>query len=160
MNDGIVKARIEDIPGKEKSGYGNYAYTKYPVTSRPAFDQLGVCFYRLKPGKAAYPRHFHHQNTECFYVISGQGTVLTDDGEIEARAGDVIVFPRGRQGTHKIINSSDHEDLVYLDVDTLNTPDVVEYPDSGKIGVFLPDAPGQFYARQDQRDYYAGEPKE
>lgn len=41
--------------------------------------------------------HAHDEFDEGVYVLSGELTVLTDDGEQVARAGDLLVAPRGQR---------------------------------------------------------------
>jgi uncharacterized cupin superfamily protein len=75
-------------------------------------------------------------------------------------------LPAGNQeAAHEIINTGEQE-LRYLAVSTMLSPEVGEYPDSGKFGVFGakpagPDGkPGylRFIGREDQcLDYWEGE---
>jgi len=96
--------------------------------------KLSVYFYTLQPGKANYPYHHHTGSEELFYIISGQGTLKTPEGERAVFEGDVIVMPANENGSHMLINTSNIP-LVYLDVDTvdLNAPEVVIYPETGKM---------------------------
>ena len=94
--------------------------------------KLTVYFYTLQPGKANYPYHYHTGNEEAYYIISGRGTLVTPDGEKIVAEGDVIIMPANENGAHMLINTSDAP-LVYLDIDTVSSPDVSVYPDSGKI---------------------------
>jgi uncharacterized cupin superfamily protein len=48
------------------------------------------------------------------------------------RTGDVVFIPPGADYPHQIINTSDAP-LKYLSVSTQDSPEVVEYPDSGKF---------------------------
>jgi len=51
-------------------------------------------------------------------------------------AGDVIVRPAGgAEEAHRLINPSAGE-LRYLSISSLALPEVAEYPDSGKFGVY------------------------
>lgn len=48
--------------------------------------------------------------------------------------GDVIVMPPNENGVHMLTNHS-AEPLVYLDVHTISSPEVIIYPDSGNVRV-------------------------
>ena len=157
MNTKIVVTNINEIEGKKKSGLDKYEYTKYEVTKRNDFSQCYVCFYELNPGKSAFPKHYHKYNTECFYILKGQGKIETKDDTIDVRSGDIIVFPCGEEGTHKITNISNDEKLVYIDFDTTNSPDIIKYVDSGKIGIIEHNVSSSFYKEDSQVDYYDGE---
>ena len=96
--------------------------------------KLCVTFYTLHPGKSTFPCHYHTANEEVFYIISGKAVLETADNEIEVSEGDVIVMPPNRNGAHKLHNRSDSP-VVFLDVDTAITPDVVFFPKSDKFRI-------------------------
>ncbi len=54
-------------------------------------------------------------------------------GEQQLREGDVVAFPRGKEGAHQIRNDTDAPVRVLM-LSTLIAPDIVEYLDTGKIG--------------------------
>lgn len=157
MNDKIVIRNLDDIQPKYKSEFSGYEYNKYEVTQRKDFSQAYVSFYEIMPGKAAFPKHYHSYNTECFYIIKGNGVIQTDDGELNVKSGDVVVFPCGRAGMHKIMNPSDTDSLLYIDFDTTNSPDIIHYPDSDKIGIIEHNISSTFFRNHDCVDYYEGE---
>ncbi|BCN30941.1 cupin domain-containing protein [Anaeromicropila herbilytica] len=96
--------------------------------------KLTVTFYTLQPGKSNYPYHQHIGNEEVFYIISGTATLKTPKGEVIVTEGDVISMPPNENGAHMLTNHTS-EPLVYLDVHTNSSPDVIVYPDSGKVRV-------------------------
>ena len=157
MDDKIVVKRIEDGPAVLKSEYGDFDYKKVEIASREDFSQVYICFYEIKPGKTAYPRHYHENNTECFYIISGEGVVKTLGDDISVRAGDAVVFPPGKEGEHKLINTGKDEILRYIDFDTSILPDVIRYPDSGKVGVKEKNRDAIYFIEEENVDYYTGE---
>ena len=97
--------------------------------------QLGYNLTAVLPGKRAFPFHNHRVNEEMFFVIEGTGEVRLG-GEVYAiRPGDIIACPAGGQETaHQIINTGEVE-LKYLAISTQRSPEIAEYPDSGKFGV-------------------------
>jgi uncharacterized cupin superfamily protein len=38
---------------------------------------------------------WEYDDQETCYLLEGEGTVKTDDGDVSFRAGDVVVFPQG-----------------------------------------------------------------
>jgi uncharacterized cupin superfamily protein len=72
-------------------------------------------------------------------------------------AGDVIVCPASSDGAHKIINSSQTEKLTYLDCSTLNSPEIVHYPNSDKVGIIINGESNTLFKNSTQVDYYEGE---
>jgi len=53
------------------------------------------------------PEHVHESSEEGMYIISGEGRLITDEGEEELRAGMAIYMPPGVK--HSIINTGDEE---------------------------------------------------
>ena len=93
---------------------------------------LGMSLYELLPGQTQCPYHFHHGNEELILVLQGNPTLRTPDGERELEPGDVVHFPTGPEGTHHVINRN-AEAARYVIADTKVSPEVVEYPDGGKL---------------------------
>lgn len=97
--------------------------------------KLGCNVTVVPPGKRAFPFHCHRINEEMFYVIEGHGEIRIGDHVHAIRAGDMIACPPGGPETaHQIVNTSNAE-LRYLAISTLESPEICEYPDSGKFGV-------------------------
>ena len=47
--------------------------------------------------------------------------------------------------------------LVYLDCDTVNSPELVCYPNSDKVGLIVNGESSTFYKKHTDVDYYEGE---
>jgi uncharacterized cupin superfamily protein len=127
--------------------------------------RLGVSLYELPPGERRGAYHYQHANEELLVVLSGSPHLRTPDGSRQVEAGEVVAFPRGRRGAHKVENRTD--DVVrYLMLSEMNAPDVMVYPDSGKVGVISrpPGSRGDedelaaWFRLSDQVHYWEGEP--
>ena len=97
---------------------------------KPVIEDISKCsanFVEVEPGKYAYGYHYHEENEEVFYIISGEASVKTEKGDIRLKAGDAVCFPANINGSHVISNPSKTEKLVYLDFGTANRPDVVHF---------------------------------
>ena len=126
-----------------------------------AARKLGASFDTVMPGKRSCPYHFHHAQEEMFIVIEGTGTLRVAGEMLPLRAGDVVFIPPGPDYPHQIINSSDAP-LKYLSISTRESPEVCEYPDSGKYPASA-SVRGAGVLRVIQRpgenvDYWDGEP--
>ena len=98
-------------------------------------QRLGYNMTIVPPGKTALPFHNHYGNEEMFFVLEGEGEVRIGDKRYPIRSGDFIACPIGGKTTaHQIINTSNSMMMKYIGVSTTQTPDLVEYPDSGKVG--------------------------
>ena len=103
------------------------------VGQRLGAELLGGSLYELEPGNRLWPYHLHHANEEWLLVVRGRPTLRSPDGEQELREGDVVCFPRGPAGAHQVRNDTG-EPVRVLMLSSMNAPEIVEYPDSGKIG--------------------------
>lgn len=153
----IIIKNKENLIEKIHSKHELYQFKKYEVTKRSDFNQCYVAIYEIPPKKANYPSHYHEANTEVFYIISGNGILETIDGNKEIKSGDVIVCPPKKEGTHRIINISETEYLKYIDFDTTNSPDIIHYINSDKIGVIVHNESSTFFKNGAKVDYYDGE---
>ena len=103
------------------------------VGSRIGAEILGGSMYELEAGDRLWPYHTHHANEEWLVVLRGRPTLRTPAGERELEEGDVVCFRRGKDGLHQVRNDTDTP-LRVLILSTRFEPDLVEYPDSGKVG--------------------------
>ncbi len=152
----IKQSKIEDIPASHKQEHECYEYFRRKFIPFRGAENTLVSVYEIPPGKAAYPYHFHHCNEETFYILSGHGILKTPEGERPVSAGELIFFPTGPDGAHKLTNSSKTEKLVYLDFDVVHDVDITEYPDSDKIAIWGKEI-NQVYPKLANADYYDGE---
>ena len=149
-------SKIEEIPATHKCEHEGYEYFRRRFVPFGQAKNTLVSIYEIPPGKSAYPYHYHHNNEETFYIISGTGLLRTPEGERKVTAGDLLFFPTGEQGAHKLTNCSDSDMLVYIDFDVTHKVDITEYPDSGKIGIWGMGI-NELYPRSANVDYYEGE---
>lgn len=152
----IRQARIDGLEAVCKNKHDGYEYNRRDFVTRESGRKSLVSIYEILPHKAAYPYHYHLKNEETFYIVSGEGVLKTCDGERCVKAGDLLYFPPNEKGAHKLINTSDHETLVYIDFDVVHDLDVAVYPDSGKIGVWGKSV-NRVYEMDQDVDYFKGE---
>jgi uncharacterized cupin superfamily protein len=103
------------------------------VGQRIGAELLGGSMYELEPGDRLWPYHTHHANEEWAIVLRGRPTLRTREGEQQLREGDVVCFPRGKDGAHQIRNDTEAPIRVLMLSSTV-APDIVEYLDTGKVG--------------------------
>ncbi len=126
-----------------------------------ATERLGASIWEIEPGEAAYPFHYHLAEEELLVVLMGRPSVRTDDDTWrQLEPGELLSFPRGRDGGHQLANWGDVA-ARFLAVSTSGTPDLVVYPDSGKLGANerLADRDGLYkiFRMADAVDYHDGE---
>jgi uncharacterized cupin superfamily protein len=109
-------------------------------------DQIGARLIELEAGQHGSPYHFHHGIEEWVIVVAGSPLVRTPEGERSLRKGDVLCFPAGAGGAHQVTGPG-----TVLIVSDRCSPDVVEYPDSGKL---LVSPPGTVFRSADAVDLW------
>jgi uncharacterized cupin superfamily protein len=123
----------EDHPG--------FRWGRVRLGRRLGGEMLGASVYVLGPEQKSFPYHFHHANEEMLIVLEGSVIVRTPAGDQAAGEGDALIFRRGPEGAHQVINTSEADARILM-VSTMVEPEIAEYPDTGKIGVFAGRAPG------------------
>lgn len=154
--DSILHIKATDAEALHRAGHDGYEYTIRKLVPIRKHGACNVSLYELPPGKSNYPYHYHSENEESFYILSGTGTVKTPDGNRTVTTGDFLFFPAGERGAHKLTNTSASEPLVYLDFDTSSRVNVCYYPDSNKIAVFSAEQ-STIHRMNNSVDYYDGE---
>ena len=153
-----VNAR--DIEPQHKGGHPGhheqYEYLIRPFVGPDEADHCEVNVYTLPPGRSNYPYHYHTMTEEVFYIVSGSGVARTATGDESVSAGDLLFWPAHELGAHKLTNTSETEDLVYVDFDTAVPVNVAVYPDSKKLGIWG-DGIDRCYRIDDNVRFFEGE---
>lgn len=131
----IKKTNIHNPSAWRESSHGEkFQRGHLALTDMNDNHDIGCGAFSVKPGKRAFPKHAHVANDEALFVISGVGELTVGEEVASVETGDFVMLPKGEQFAHVLVNSGE-VDLVYLCISTMNMPEVVHYPDSGKLGV-------------------------
>lgn len=153
-------ANVLDPDFDEPREQPGFSVRRARVGAQAGAKRLGASVWELPPGQAAYPYHFHLVEEELLIVLAGTPSLRTPDGWRKLETGEVVSFARGESGAHQLTNDGGQPARV-LAVSTSASPDIVVYPDSGKVGVSerLPGRRGlhELYRRCDSVDYWEGE---
>jgi uncharacterized cupin superfamily protein len=114
--------------------------------------QFGVNLVRLAPGVWSSQRHWHSHEDEFVYVLSGELTLVTDEGEETLRAGDSVGFRAGVANGHCLQNRS-ASDAEFLVIGSRSDEDHGEYPDIDLIFRCGRYSGGGGYAHKDGTPY-------
>jgi uncharacterized cupin superfamily protein len=103
--------------------------------ARPVGSTATAMFiYDLAPSQSQSPYHYEYHE-EWVLVVDGTVVVRTPDGEHVLERGDLVCFPSGPAGAHKLMNQSDSPARTLM-FSSSRVPAVSVYPDSNKIGVW------------------------
>jgi uncharacterized cupin superfamily protein len=150
---------LDELPAADGPSAGALGARVRWVGAAAGAVKLGCSFTEVEPGKAAWPCHWHAANEEAIVVVEGTGTLRLGEERVEVRAGDYVTLACGV--AHQLINSGTGP-LRYWCFSTKLDPEVVGYPDSGKVGFSTRAAPGgpvRVLARPEASlSYFDGEP--
>ncbi|MGA7296414.1 MAG: cupin domain-containing protein [Rhodanobacteraceae bacterium] len=156
----MTKIDIEAVPGKRGSSYP--APHDAPCAERirqqlgtaGGLQDFGVNLLHLPPDTASSQRHWHSDEDEFVWVVSGEVSLIDDNGETTLRAGDCVAFPKGKANGHQLLNRSG-QTAVCLEVGSRCASDVCTYPD---IDMFI-DGRDDIYRHRDGRPWVSsGDP--
>ena len=118
----------------------------------------GISSYELPPGQALCPYHYEWGEEEWLLVTEGRPTLRDPDGEHELSPHDLVFFPIGPTGAHRVQNDT-QDPVRFLMFSNLVFPAATVYPDSDKVGVWTdPEKQDSLVVRRSSGvDYYDGE---
>jgi uncharacterized cupin superfamily protein len=136
---------------EEPEGYGA-GYSRIGPLVEARETNLNVIL--LEAGQAVCPYHYEYDE-EWLLVLEGEVVVRAPDGEEAAGRGDVVCFPPGPDGAHKVWNAGEAPARVVM-FSTSRRPAIAVYPDSDKIGAFPPNPEDRVMLRREdgRRDYW------
>lgn len=108
----------QELEGRFRRGLGNQL----------GIRNFGVNLLRLAPGAWSSQRHWHERQDELIYILEGEVTLITDEGEHLLDSGKVAGFPANETNGHHLINRSLSDALV-LEIGDRAQGDRVTYPD-------------------------------
>ena len=131
----VIAVTAADAPARTKpSNYPEpFASRMTGRTKRPLGDlfgltNFGVNLTRLAPGAVSALRHWHSKQDEFVYILSGQSTLVMEEGRTALGPGMCAGFKAGTKNGHHLVNEST-EDVVYLEIGDRTPGDEGAYPD-------------------------------
>jgi uncharacterized cupin superfamily protein len=97
--------------------------------------------YDLEHGTSSSPYHYEYEE-EWLLVVDGTLVLRAPDGEHTLQRGDLVCFPAGPEGAHKVLNRSDDPARILM-FSSSRVPAVSVYPDSDKIAVWSGNEPDE-----------------
>ena len=70
--------------------------------------ELLMFVYDIAPGASSSPYHYEYDE-EWLLVVDGTVVLRAPDGEHTLERGDLVRFPRGPAGAHKVMNRSESQ---------------------------------------------------
>lgn len=131
-------------------------YQAFPLSDEGGLTQFGAFTEMLPPGSRSSQRHWHEEEDEFLYVLSGTVTVWEDDGPHDLGPGACACWPKGVANAHCLENRS-AEPVQYFIAGTRLAEDTCHYPD---IDLLYTRRNGQRSMSHKDGTPYPGWPKE
>jgi uncharacterized cupin superfamily protein len=128
----------QKIPDRKSSNYPEQfkplvaGRIKKRLGDAAGLKNFGVNLVKLEPGSCSALRHWHSNQDEFIYILSGEVTLVTNAGEQILHSGMAAGFPAGEADGHHLINRSNAV-VEYLEVGDRTPNDVANYPDDDLI---------------------------
>lgn len=90
--------------------------------------QFGVNLSTLQPGCMSALRHWHENEDELVFVVSGEVVLVEEEGETPLRPGDAAGFKAGVANGHHLVNRSGAP-ATFLEIGTRADDETGHYPD-------------------------------
>ncbi len=110
---------------------------KRPLGDLFGLKNFGVNLTKLAPGGESALLHEHSSQDEFIYILEGEPTLVTSEGEVALSPGMCAGFP-AQGAAHQLVNRT-NQDVVYLEVGDRTPGDAVSYPQDDLRAVLGPD---------------------
>jgi len=119
--------------------------------------ELSVRVFEVPPGESLCPYHYEYVE-EWLVVLRGELQLRVPEGTSTVAEGDVVCFPAGPAGAHKVTNKGAASARIMM-FSSASEPSVAVYPDSDKVGVWSGNDGDKFIFRRGDGavPYYDGE---
>jgi len=135
MSD-LRRVNLFRVPVEESSERpGGYHLAFARLAPQIGATLIGATVYELPPGQSSFPYHYEYGCEEWLLVVRGRPTLRHPEGEDELEPGDLVCFPEGPGGAHKVTNRTGETARIVI-LSTKGEPAVAVYPDSDKIGIW------------------------
>ena len=101
--------RLRDTPSAPPPSWVHGAgkvFREVRLTTPLGVTQFGVNHVTLQAGFEPWGNHWHEAEDEFLYVLTGEITLIDDEGEHLLREGDFVGFPAGEPNAHCLANRS------------------------------------------------------
>jgi uncharacterized cupin superfamily protein len=103
-----------------------FRWRRAKLAQQAGARELGASLFEVPAGAATFPLHAHYANEELLIVLSGRPSLTgRDGGSRELEPGEVVAFPAGRDGAHRLDNETE-EPVRILIVSTMKAPEINE----------------------------------
>ncbi len=128
----LKKVDIENSEGLSKRHFlnANAQCTNKSLGDAVGLTGFGFHIMEVQPGYDSTEHHFHYNEDECLYVLSGEGTAMIGEEIFSVSEGDFLGYRKGGMA-HSLKNTGTNV-LKCIVVGQRLESDVVDYPNQAK----------------------------
>ena len=67
----------------------------------------------MEPGGVTSLRHWHNNEDEFVFILSGTVVLINDKGECKLQSGECAAFKAGEANGHQFVNRSDGPAIIF-----------------------------------------------
>jgi uncharacterized cupin superfamily protein len=155
MRPNVFTAEFE-YEGSEPEGYRSGEAPAIREASESKAQTVRL--YEIPEDESTCPYHYEYEE-EWLLVLAGELVLRDPDGEHTLVTGDLVCFPAGPAGAHKLTNRGGEAARAMM-WSSSREPAFAVYPDSDKIGVWPGNSQDDVMLRREdgRRDYWDREP--
>jgi uncharacterized cupin superfamily protein len=134
-----------------------YAAASVRLAGELGSEELSFNLFEIPPGESLCPYHYEYVE-EWLLILNGTATLRVPEGEEQVEKGDLVRFPSGPDGAHKVMNHG-RDPVRLIMFSSARQPAVAVYPDSDKVGVWTGNEADDWMFRRagGNISYYDGE---
>ena len=137
MSERVFNLRELEL-GRYDDGPEGHRFSIRSPASELGAVLTGLGVYELELGEATWPYHFELNEEEWLFVVDGELTLRTPDGERTLRPGDIVCFPPGADGAHAVRNNGPGTARFAMPSSAAPDGGGTVYPDTGIFKLFGP----------------------
>jgi uncharacterized cupin superfamily protein len=128
LDPSTVTARTSSAYPTEEFRKATAGRAKRALGDKLGLTTFGVNLTTLASGAASALRHWHRRQDEFVFVLEGELTLVTDEGEQVLGPGTCAGFPGGVANGHQLVNRTSMP-ATYLEIGDRLPGDAADYPD-------------------------------
>ncbi len=154
----MLRVNLSQVkPSYDDDDPAGYRAAAARLSRELASEELSLNLFEIPPGESLCPYHYEYVE-DWLLILEGTATLRVPEGEQPVEKGDLVRFPAGPDGAHKVMNQG-QQPVRLIMFSSSRQPSVAVYPDSDKVGVWTGnDADDWMFHRSSGNvGYYEGE---
>ena len=115
---------------RTRSAHASPGFSEARLAKLAGLSQFGANHVVLEQGAQTALRHWHEAEDEFAYVLSGNPTLIDENGPHDLTAGDFVGFLAGEANGHHIVNNVEAPAVLLVVGSRRPGQETIHYPDA------------------------------